>query len=114
MSELTFSSAKVLSFLDPCPDKDCLRLVALFEIMSRRERCRAKIIRSIVGLANAMSPDSPFMTYNHESHLHQLNAVAFLNDIRPTSHYWVGMAYCLATEQVVGDAPPRYTVECGS
>ncbi len=114
MSELTFFSAKVPSFPDPCPDKDCLRLAALFEIMSRRERCRVKIIRSIVGLANAVPPDAPFTTYDHESHLHQLNAVAFLKDIRPTGHYWIGMAYCLATEQVVGDAPPRYTVECDS
>ncbi len=114
MSELTFSFVKVLFFLNSCSDKDCLRLVALFEIMSRRERCRVKIIRSIVELINAVSSDSSFMTYNHESHLHQLNVVAFLKDIRLTSHYWIEMTYCLATEQIVSDVSSRYTVECDS
>ncbi len=87
MSEFTFFSVKVSFFSNPCSDKDCLRLVALFEIMSRRERCRVKIIRSIVGLINAVPSDASFTTYDHESHLHQLNVVAFLKDIRSTGHY---------------------------
>jgi len=114
MSELTFSFVKVLFFSNSCSDKDYLRLVALFEIMSRRERCRVKIIRSIVELINAVSSDSSFMMYDHESHLHQLNVVAFLKDIRSTSHYWIEMTYCLTTEQIVSNVSSRYTVECDS
>ncbi len=114
MSELTFSFVKVFFFLNSCSDKDCLRLVALFEIMSRHERCHVKIIRSIVELINAVSSDSSFMTYNHESHLHQLNIVAFLKDIRSMNHYWIEMTYCLATKQIVSDASSKYTVECDS
>ena len=114
MSELTFFSVKVFFFSNSCSDKNCLWLVALFEIMSRRERCRVKIIRSIVELINAVSSDSTFTTYDHENHLHQLNVVAFLKNIRSTSHYWIEMTYCLATEQIVSDASSRYTVECDS
>ncbi len=68
--ELTFFFAKVPFFLDPCLDKDCLQLVALFEIMLRRERYCVKIIRSIVKLINAMLLDTLFTTYNYESHLY--------------------------------------------
>ena len=114
MSELTFSFVKVLFFSDSCSDKDCLWLVALFEIMLRRERCHVKIIRSIVELINAVLSDSSFITYNHESHLHQLNVVAFLKDIKLTSYYWIEMTYCLATEQIVSDVSSRYTVKCDS
>ncbi len=70
MSELTFSFVKVLFFSNSCSDKDCLRLIMLFEIMSRHKCCHVKIIRSIVELINAMLSDSLFMMYNHESHFH--------------------------------------------
>ena len=98
MSELTFFFVEVRSLSNSCSDKDCLQLIALLKIMSRRERCRVKIIKNIVELINAVSSDSSFMTYDHESHLHQLNVVAFLKDVKLTSHYWIEMIYCLITE----------------
>ncbi|KAL9127042.1 MAG: hypothetical protein Q9217_004006 [Psora testacea] len=112
MSEVTFSLNQAILPPDPHPGKNCLQLATLLEFLSRRERCRAEIIRNVISLANTVSPSSPFMTYDHENHLQQLNALAFLRKLRPNGHYWISMAYCLASEPVVGDTPPRYTEEC--
>lgn len=107
MSEITFSSARPSSTLDPRLGMDCLRLAGLLERTSCRERCRADIIRNIVALANTVPWDIPFTTYDHDSPFHQLNSAAFLERLQPMGYYLIAMAYCLATEQVVDDAPPR-------
>lgn len=114
MSEVTSTLNQALFPPDPDPAKTCLQVAILLELQWRRERCRAEIIRNTINLANTISPNSMFTTYNHGSHVHQLNALTFLRKIRPTGHYWISMAYCLATEQVVEDAPPRYSMECVS
>ena len=87
MSELTFSFVKARSLSNFYSDKNYFQLIALLEIMLRRERCRVKIIKNIVELVNAVLLNSSFMTYDHESYLYQLNVVAFLKDVKSTSHY---------------------------
>jgi len=114
ISEVTSTLNQALFPPDPDPAKTCLQVAILLELQWRRERCRAEIIRNTIKLADTISPNSLFTTYNHGSHVHQLNALTFLRKIRPTGHYWISMAYCLATEQVVEDAPPRYSMECVS
>ena len=109
MSELTFSPCRVSSPLDAGSSEDCLRLAAVLERLSRREHCRSEIIKIIVELANAMPLDLPFVTYDHESHFHGLNASTFVKKLKPTGYYWIAMAYCLAIEHMVYDPPPRYT-----
>jgi len=70
MSKITFSLSRVPSFLNASSSKSCLRLIALREKISRRKHCRFKIIKMIVELANAMSLDRAFVTYDHESLSH--------------------------------------------
>ncbi|KAK3169320.1 hypothetical protein OEA41_008703 [Lepraria neglecta] len=110
MSEVTYSLNQALLPPDPHLGKNCLQVATLLELRSRRERCRAEIIRNTINLADTIPLNSPFTTYDHGSQLHQLNSFTFLRKIRPTGHYWISMAYCLATEQVVEDAPPSYTI----
>ncbi len=62
----------------------------------------------IVELANAMPLDLPFVTYDHESPSHRLNAVKFVKKLKPTGYHWIAMAYCLAIEHKVYDPPPAY------
>ena len=45
-----------------------------------REHCRSNIIKKIVDLARTMPLDLPFVTYDHESPFHRLNAVRFLKN----------------------------------
>jgi hypothetical protein len=111
--EINFSLNQALLPPDPHPGKNCLQVATLLELQSCRDRCRAAIIRNTINLADTISLTSPFTTYNHGSQLHQRNSLTFLRRIRPTGHYWISMAYCLATEQVVEDAPPSYTVCAG-
>ena len=108
MSEITFSLSRVPSTLDAGSIKDCLRLAALREKISRREHCHSEIIIMIVELANAMSLDLPFVTYDHESPSHRLNALKFVKKFKPTGYHWIAMAYCLAIEHKVYDPPSAY------
>jgi hypothetical protein len=62
----------------------------------------------IVELANAMPLDLPFVTYDHESPSHRLNAVKFVKKLNPTGYYWIATAYCLAIEHSAYDPPPAY------
>lgn len=109
MSKMTFSRPE-----DSCPPdflskKYCLYLASLLKKMSRRERCRAEIIKNIVALTDAIHSESSFMTYQHDFHFHQLNATAFRKRLKSDGHYWIAMAYSLAIEPVDYDAPPEYT-----
>ncbi|MCJ1425255.1 hypothetical protein MMC29_003143 [Sticta canariensis] len=108
MSEITFSPSRVPSPLDAGSSESCLRLAALREKISRRERCRSEIIKMIVELANTMPLDLLFVTYDHESLSHRLNAVKFVKNLNPTGYYWIAMAYCLAIEYRFYDPPPAY------
>ena len=108
MSEITFSLSRVPSTLDADSIEDCLRLAALREKISRREHCHSEIIKMIVELANAMPLDLPFVTYDHESPSHRLNALKFVKKLKPTGYHWIAMAYCLAIEHKVYDPPPAY------
>lgn len=93
MSEITFSPSRVPSALDAGSSEGCLRLAALREKISRREHCRSEIIKMIVDLANAMPLDLPFVTYDHESPSHRLNALKFVEELKPTGYHWIAMAY---------------------
>lgn len=108
MSEITFSPSRVPSPLDAGSSESCLRLAALREKISRRGRCRSEIIKMIVELAYTMPLDLPFVTYDHESPSHRLNAVKFVKKLKPTGYYWRAMAYCLTIEHRVYDPPPAY------
>ena len=77
MSEITFYLSRVSYPLDAVSNEGCLRLAALREKISRREHCHFKVIKMIIGLANAMPLDIPFVTYDHESPFHRLNALKF-------------------------------------
>jgi len=81
MSEIIFSPSRVPSPLNAGSSEGCLRLAALLEKISRREHCHSEITKTIVDLANAMSLDLPFMTYDHESQFHRLNAITFVKKI---------------------------------
>ncbi len=109
MLEITSSLARAPSHSDSHPRKDCLRRATQLELISRREHCRAEIIKNIVELADIMPLDIPFMIYDHDNHLHRLNATIFLKWLRPTVYYWIAMAYSLAVEHMVYDPPPEYT-----
>ncbi|KAL2038392.1 hypothetical protein N7G274_008731 [Stereocaulon virgatum] len=93
---------------DTGSSEGCLRLAALREKISRREHFRSEIIKTIVELANAMPLDLPFVTYDHESPSHRLNAVKFVKKLNPTGYYWIATAYCLAIEHSAYDPPPAY------
>lgn len=108
MSEITFFLSQMPSPLDAGSSEGCLRLAALREKISRREHCRSEIIKIIVELANTLPLDLPFVTYDHESQFHRLNAVNFMKKIKPTGYHWIAMAYCLAIEHRVYDPPPAY------
>jgi len=77
------------TFVDPqaLSAENCLLAFKLFERISRREHCRAKIIKNIIDLARIMPLDITLMIFDPESHVHQLNAVTFLKKLRPTDHY---------------------------
>lgn len=92
----------------PYPGQDCLQMAALIDATSRRDYVRAGIIRNIVRLTNSIAKDSPFAIYHPENDTHQINAAALRKRIKPTGHYWIAMAYCLATEQLINDCLPRY------
>ena len=109
MSEITFSPNRVPFPLDAGSSEGCLRLAALREKISRREHCRSEIIKNIIDLSNAMPLDLPFVTYDHDSPSHRLNAVRFVKELKPTGYHWIAMAYCLAIEHMVYEPPPAYT-----
>ena len=111
ISETTFPPSQMPPPLDAGSSEGCLRLAALREKISRREHCRSEIIKTIVDLASAMPLDLPFMTYDHESQFHRLNAITFVKKFKLTGYYWIAMAYCLAIEPMVYDPPPGYTDE---
>lgn len=113
ISEITFFLSQMPSPLDADSNEGCLRLAALREKISRREHCRSEIIRMIVELANTLPLDLPFVTYNHESPSHRLNAVKFVKKLKPTGYHWIAMAYCLAIEYKVYDPPPAYVDSLG-
>lgn len=113
ISEITFPPIQTPPPLDAGSSEGCLRLTALREKISRREHCRSEITKTIVDLANAMSLDLPFMTYDHESQFQRLNAITFVKKIKLTGYYWIAMAYCLAVEPLVYDPPPGYIDEQG-
>ena len=108
MSEITFFLSQMPSPLDAGSSEGCLQLAALREKISRREHCRSEIIKMIVELANTLPLDLPFVTYDHESPSHRLNAVKFVKKLKPTGYHWIAMAYCLAIEHKVYDPPPAY------
>ena len=108
MSEITFSPSRVPSPLDAGSSEGCLRLAAMREKISRSEHCRSNIIKKTVELASIMPLDLPFVTYDHGNQFHRLNAINFMKKIKPTGHYWIAMAYCLAIEHRVYDPPPAY------
>lgn len=81
MSEISFSPSRVPSPLDASSSEGCLRLTASLEKISRRKHCHFEITKTIVDLANAMSLDLSFMTYDHESQFHRLNAIIFVKKI---------------------------------
>lgn len=107
--QITSSLNRISSHEDQFQWKTCLRLATQLELVSRREHCRAEIVKAIVELADTILIDMPFMMYDHDSHFHQLNATAFLKRLRPTAHNWIAIAYSLAVEHVVYEPPPRYT-----
>ena len=111
MSEITFSRSCIPHAADSLCKEDCLLLAALLEKMSRREHCRAEIIKKIIEVAGEMNLDAPFMTYEHGCASHELNAMAFSKRILPTGYYWIAMAYCLAIEPIDYKAPPTYSDE---
>ena len=109
MSKMTFSRPE-----ESCPSdflfkKYCLHLTSLLKKMSRRERCRAEIIKNLVALTDVIHSKSSFMTYQHDFHFHQLNATAFRKRLKSDDHYWIAMTYSLAIEPIVYDAPSEYT-----
>ena len=108
LSEIIHTPSQTLCPLESGSSQDCLGLAALREKISRREHCRSSIIKKIVELADSMPLDLPFVTYDHGSSSHHLNAVEFVRKLKPTGYYWIGMAYCLAIEQKVYDPPPAY------
>ena len=108
MSEITFFLSQIPSPLDAGSSEHCLRLAALREKISRREHCRSEIIKMIVELANTLPLDLPFVTYDHESSSHRLNAFKFVKNLKPTGYHWIAMAYCLAIEHKDYDPPPAY------
>jgi len=65
--------------------------------------------QKIIDLSNAMPLDLPFVTYDHDSPFHRLNAVRFVKELKPTGYHWIAMAYCLAIEHIVYEPPPAYT-----
>lgn len=107
--EISFSPNRVPSPLDASSSAGYLRLAALREKISRREHYRSEIIKKIIDLLNAMPLNLLFVTYNHESPSHRLNAVRFIKKLKPTRYYWIAMAYCLIIEHMVYDPPPVYT-----
>ncbi len=110
MSAVVFSPTQ--TFVDPqaLSAENCLLASKLFERISRREHCRAEIIKNIIDLARTMPLDTTLMIFDPESHVHQLNAATFLKKLRPTGHYWIARAYSLAIEPT-GEEPPRYSDE---
>lgn len=88
---------------------ECLPLWVLVQVRVVFEHCRFEIIKIIVELANAMSLDLPFVTYDHNSPSHRLNAVRFVKKLKPTGYHWIPMAYCLAIEHMVCDPSSAYT-----
>jgi len=85
----------------------CVQMAGLLDASSRRDQLRAEIINKIIRLVDTLSVNSPFTMFNHNDDVHRCNAAALLRMIKPTGHYWIAMAYCLATEDVL-DSPPKY------
>ena len=108
MSEITFFLNQMPSPLDAGSSEGCLWLAVLREKMLHREHCCSEIIKMIVELANTLPLDLPFVTYDHESPSHRLNAVKFVKKLKSTGYHWIAMAYCLAIEHKVYDPPPAY------
>lgn len=109
ISEIISSLTRESSEWDTHQQKDCLRRAMHLELISRREHSRAEIIKHVIGLADTMPLNIPFMLYNRDNYDHRLNATAFLKWLRPTAYYWIAMAYSLAIDSMVYDPPPIYT-----
>jgi len=92
----------------PHTGQNCLQMAAWIDATSRRDCVRAGMIRNIVRLTKTISRNSPFAVYHPENYTHRLNAAAVRRKIKPTGYYWIAMAYCLATEQVIDDCLPKY------
>jgi len=101
MSKMTFSRPENSCPPDFLSKKYCLYLASLLKKMSRRERCRAEIIKNIITLTDAIHSKSSFMMYQHDFHFHQLNATAFRKRLKSDGHYWIAMTYSLASQLIM-------------
>ena len=111
MLEITSSLVRASFHSNSHSRKNCLWRATQLELISRREHCRVEIIKNIVELIDIMSLDISFMIYDHDNHLHRLNATIFLKWLRLTVYYWIVMAYFLAVEHMIYDSSSEYIDE---